>query len=223
MGGGLDQLLQEWICSTLGGDGGGWPVARYDSGFVREGEQAGLDGVDDLLAVSTREVGAADAAGEERVSGEDHFERGKMETDGALGVAGGVKDLGGVGGESDGAAVDKGFVGREGFRRIDTNPGCLFGHDVELGKVVFVEKDGSAGEGFKFDSSADVIDVGVSDEDLLEGEAEGGEAAMDAGDLIAGVDDDGFAGFFVGQYGAVALQWADGKGLENHGFIVGRR
>ena len=49
-----------------------------------------------------------------------------------------------------------------------------------------------------------------------------GETAVDAADLVAGIDDDGFAGFLVAQDGAVALQRADGKGLEDHGFIVER-
>jgi hypothetical protein len=180
-----------------------------------------LDGVNDLLTVAAGEVGAADAAGEERVTSEDHLERSEVKTDGTLRVAGGVKDLGRIVFKADGTAVVEGFVGWGGFRGIDTNPVCLFSHDLELGKVVFVEKDGGAGELFKPLRTADVIDMRVGYKDLLEGEAEGGEAAMDAGDLIARVDDDGFAGFLVGQDCAVALERADGKGLENHGFIVG--
>ena len=104
---------------------------------------------------------------------------------------------------------------------MDTDPGGLVGHHLEQGKVVFVEKDGGAGEGLEFERATDVVDVGVGDENLLELEAEGGEAAVDAGDLVAGIDDDGFAGFLVAQDGAVALERADGKGLEDHGFIVG--
>ena len=92
----MDQLLQEWICSAFGADGGGWSVAGNDPGFVGEGQQAGVDGVDDLLEVAAGQVGAADAAGKERVAGEDHLERSEVKADGALGVAGGVQDLGWV-------------------------------------------------------------------------------------------------------------------------------
>ena len=127
-------------------------------------------------------------------------------------MAGGMEDLGRIGVEADTAAVCKGFVGWGGFWRIDTNPGRLFGHDLEHGKVVFVEKDGCAGEGLELECSADVVDVGVGDKDLLEGESEGGEPAMDARDFIAGVNDDSFAGFLVSQDCAVALEWADRKG-----------
>ncbi len=42
--------------------------------------------------------------------------------------------------------------------------------------------------------AAHVVDVGVGDENLLELEAEFGEAAVDAAHLVAGIDDDGLAG-----------------------------
>jgi hypothetical protein len=45
---------------------------------------------------------------------------------------------------------------------------------------------------------------------------------MDAADLVAGIDDDGLAGHFVAEDGAVAGQRADGKGFQNHGLIVSR-
>src|SRR5271167_3066814 len=43
---------------------------------------------------------------------------------------------------------------------------------------------------------------------------------MDAGDLIARIDDDGLVSLFVAKHGAVALQRTDGEGLEDHGTIV---
>jgi hypothetical protein len=64
--------------------------------------------------------------------------------------------------------------------------------------------------------------VGVGDEDLLELEPMSGEKTMDSLNLIAGIDDDGFAGCLVAEQGAIALQEADGKGLEDHGFILVR-
>ena len=65
-----------------------------------------------------------------------------------------------------------------------------------------------------------MVDVGVGDENLLELEAERGEAAVNAADLVAGIDDDGLAGLLVAKDGAVALQRADGKGFEDHGSIL---
>ena len=77
----------------------------------------------------------------------------------------------------------------------------------------------------ELERAADVVDVGVRDENLLERQAERCQAAVNAGDFVAGVDDDGLGGVLVAQDGAVALQRADGKCLEDHCVIVeaGRR
>jgi hypothetical protein len=195
-------------------------VARDDFGAVGEGEQARLDGVEDLVVVAAGQVGPSNAAGKEGIAGEDHFQGFEVKADGALGVAGRVNDLGGVVFEAYAAAIGEGFVGRGSFRSGNADPCGLFGHDLEKGKIVFVEEDGSAGEGFELEGSADVVDVGVGDENLLQGQAVGFKALVNAGDLVAGVDDDSFASFFVAEKSAIALQRADRKGLEDHGFIV---
>ena len=56
-----------------------------------------------------------------------------------------------------------------------------------------------------------MVDVGVGDDDLLDGEMVPGERRRGCGDVVAGVDDDGFARGFVAEDGAVALEQADGK------------
>jgi hypothetical protein len=217
---GLRRLFQKRICLAFDADGGGWAVARDDRDLVRQVEKAGVDGFDDLRVVASGEVGAADASREESVAGEDHFERGEMQTDGTLSVSGGVDDLGGVVFEAYAAAVGQGFIGRSGFGCFDAEPGCLGGHHLEERKVCLIQVDWGAGKGLEFEGTADMVDVGVGDEDLLQSESERGEAAVDAGDFVAGVDDDGLAGFLVGKDGAIALQRADGKGFEDHEVIL---
>lgn len=101
-----------------------------DSNVVGQGEQPRLDGVKDLVVAAAGQVGSSDAAGEEGITGENHLQWFEVKADGALGVAGRVKDVGGVVVEADTAAVGEGFVGRGGFGRIDADPGCLFGHDL---------------------------------------------------------------------------------------------
>lgn len=197
-------------------------MSRNDSGVFGQGEQACVDGVEDLVGIAAGEVGSADAAGKEGIAGENHLERFEVKADGSLGVAGSVDDVRGVIGDADDAAVGERFVGWGGFGSWNADPCGLFGHDFQKGKIIFVEIDGCAGEGFQLERSADVVDVGVSDEDLLQDEAEGGETAVDSGDFVAGVDHDSFASLFVGEDGAIALQRADGEGLEDHGFIVER-
>jgi hypothetical protein len=71
-------------------------------------------------------------------------------------------------------------VGFFGFRSGDAEPAGLGFHDGEQRQVVFIEQDGCAGEALEAQCSADVVDVGVGDEDLLQLEAELGETAMDA-------------------------------------------
>ena len=205
---------------ALRADGSSGAVTGEDPGFVGQGEQAGGDGVDDLRVVAAGEVGAAYAAGKEGVAGDEQVEWGEVEADGALGVAGGVEDLGGIAVEADDEAVGERFVGGRGFRRGNAQPAGLRLHHFEQGKVVFVEEDGGAGETLKAERTTHVVDVGVGDEDLLELEAEFGQSAVNASDFVAGIDDDGFTHFFVTEQGAVALQRADGKGLQDHSSIL---
>ena len=204
---------EEGIAFALAADGGGGAVAGEHFGFVGQGQQAGLDGVDDLAGVAAGQVSAADAAGKERVAGDEQLERGKVEADGALGVAGRVQNLCREAFEADDEAVGEILVGRGGFRGGRAEPAGLSVHYLELGQVVLVHEDGCAGEALELEGAAYVVNVAVGDEDLLELEAELSEAALDAADLFAGIDDDGFAGFLVAEDGAVALEWTDGEGL----------
>ena len=153
---------------------GPWPGRTLVSSGKRQ--QAGLDGVDDLVEVAAGQVGAADAAGKERVAGDEKLERGKMQADGALGVAGGVEHLGGVVFEADGCAVGQGSIGRRGLRGGNAQPFGLLLHHLEQGQVVFIQKDGGAGEPLQLERAAHVVDVGMGDENLLQLEAEFGEA-----------------------------------------------
>lgn len=195
-------------------------MARYDAGLVGQSQQTRMNGVDDLFEAAAGKVCAADAAGKESVASEDHLKRRKVEANGSLSVTRSVDNLGWVVGEADSLAIGEDLVGRSGFWSGDAKPGCLLVHHLEQRQVVFVEVDGGAGKALEPESAANVVDVGVCDEDLGEFEAVIGEALMNAGDLIAGINDDGFARGFVGEDGAVALQRADGESLENHVLIL---
>jgi hypothetical protein len=72
---------------------------------------------------------------------------------------------------------------------------------------------------FEAVGSGDVVDVGVGDEDLFDGEGVLVEKSENARDVVAGVDDDGFACDFVTEDRAVALEGADGEGFEDHGLL----
>jgi len=97
--------MQKGVASFLLTYGRGWSVSWNDLGLVGQGQQAAVNRVEDLVVVAAGKVGASDAAGKERVSGDEQFERRKVQADGALGVSGGVQDLGRVGGESHSHSV----------------------------------------------------------------------------------------------------------------------
>ena len=99
----------------------------------------------------------------------------------------------------------------------DAEPAGLDVHHLDQRQVARVVEDGRAGELLEAVGSGDVVDVGVGDEDLLDGEVVLGEEGDDAGDVVAGIDDDGFAGGFVAEDGAVALEGADGEDFVDHG------
>jgi len=81
--------------------------------------------------------------------------------------------------------------------------------------VILAEDSDSA------DVTAEVVDVGVGDDDLFEGELVAGEGGDDAGDVVAGIDDDGLACDIIPENRAVALQHSDGQNLVDHKPIVG--
>jgi hypothetical protein len=142
-----------------------------------------------------------------------------VETDAAFGMARSVEDARGMAGDADGGSVFEGAVGRKDFGRGDADPGGLLIHNVELREIVLVEEDGGAGGFFEEGRAADVVDVGMGDDDLLQREFVLGEEGEDLGDAVAGVDDHGLAGGLVAEDGAIALEGADGEGFLDHGYF----
>jgi hypothetical protein len=198
-------------------------VAWDDVCFVGEAKEPVVEGAEDLFAVAAGQVSAADGASEEGVSSEEEIFRREVEADAAFSMAGSVEDAGSVAGDADGGSVFEGGVGGKDFGRGDSDPGGLLVHDVKLGQVVLVEEDGSAGGFFETGGAADVVDVGVGDDDLLQSELMVREAGEDLRDVVTGVDDHGFARGGVAEDGAVALEGTDGEGFADHGYFYCRR
>jgi hypothetical protein len=205
---------------SFGVDCGPGAVAGQDAGVARQGQETGFDGLDDLARVSAGEIGAADAAGKQSIAGNDHLERLEMKTNRTLGVTGRVQNFSGVAIETDTQAIGEAYIWCGHIRGWNADPCRLFLHHLEKREIIFVEKDGSAGEVLQFERTADVVDVAVRDQDLLELESEVGEAPVNPADFIAGIDDDGFGGILVAKEGAIALQGADDERLENHDGIL---
>jgi hypothetical protein len=65
-----------------------------------------------------------------------------------------------------------------------------------------------------------MIDVGVRDDDLLDLQVMLADEREDVLNVIARIDDHGFAGGLVADDRAVALERSDGKDFVDHAFIV---
>ena len=102
-------------------------------------------------------------------------------------------------------------------RRGHSDPCGLDVEHLEQIVIVLVEQDGRAGRGAQFHGSAHVVDVRMSDDDLLYLQVVLAHQSENALDFIAGVDHHGFVRGLVSDDGAVALQRADGKDFVDHG------
>jgi hypothetical protein len=196
-------------------------VTGHDLGLVGKREQPRVNRFEYLFGVASGKIGAADAAGKKRVSSDDHLERNEVKTDRALRVAGGVDNLGRNAIEADTFGVGEGLIGRSGGGDGHADPAGLLRHHLEQGEIVLIEENGSTREALELERATDVVNVGVRDQDLSEREAVFGQAAVNALNFVTGINDDGFARGFVAEQSAVALQRADGKGLEDHQIILG--
>src|SRR5271157_3498523 len=113
---------QEGIASAFRADSGFGAVAGKNPDFIRQCQQAGMDGVDDLIEIAAGKIGASDAAFKERVSGHQQLERGKVQADRALRVPGSVDDLSWVASQTHNLAIGQAFIRRRGLRRRNADP-----------------------------------------------------------------------------------------------------
>ena len=194
-------------------------MAGDDEGFAGQGEQAFVDAVEKLVAIAAGKVRAAYAASEKGISGDEEIGCRDVKAEAAFGVAGGEEDSAFDAVDGEGFVVGGRVVGRMDVAdgEIEANPGGLPIHDGDEREVFFVIDDGGAGDLFESLGAGDVVEVGVGDDDLLDGELVLGEDGEDAADVVAGVDDDSFVGGFVAEDGAIALEEADGEGFADHG------
>jgi len=139
-----------------------------------------------------------------------------VQAEAALRVAGGVEDSGVDAGDAEDFVVGGGVVRGLDGGDFEVEPGGLGGHEIDERNVVLAVEDGRAGDLLEGERAGDVVDVGVGYEDLADGELVLVEEGEDAGDVVAGIDDDGLTRGFVAEDGAVALQEADGEGFADH-------
>ena len=103
------------------------------------------------------------------------------------------RTLGGIALEPDGPAIVPGSRPAAPSLASPRPASWPAPHHFELRQIAFVQLDGRAGEPLQLERAADVVDMAVGDENLLQLEACAGEPLLDARDFVAGIDDDGFA------------------------------
>src|SRR5207253_5144377 len=134
--------------------------------------------------------------------------------------AGGVQHVGREGASLERFGVGDAVVDFHFAGRTHSHPGSLHVKHFEQVVVVLVEDNGCAGGGAEFLGSADVVDVSVGDDDLVYYQVVFADEREHVVYVVAGVNDHGFAGVFIADDGAVALQRAYGQNFVDHGFIV---
>ena len=142
---------------------------------------------------------------------------GKIETDAAFGVTWSVEDGTSQSCDGDDLTVFEAGVGWGYFGSGDAEPSGLNVHHFDQRQIVLVIEDGCSGELLESLRSSNVVDVGVGDDDLLDGKLMLFKSGDDAGDIVAGIDHDGLMGDFVAENGAVALERAYDEDFVDHG------
>ena len=209
-------LLQERVLFPLLPDRRLRSMARDDDRLVGQGEDAAMQGFQNLLKRSSRQIGPANAAREQRVAGNQQFLRGEIQADAALGMAGGVQNIRGQASGAQALVVVEAGVDLDPPGRGHAEPRCLHVEHLQQRIVVLIKQDGSARLRPQFHRPANMIDVGMGDDDLFHLQLVPPDDREDVFDIVARIDDHRFARGFIADDRTIALQRADGKDFVNH-------
>ena len=100
--------------------------------------------------------------------------------------------------------------------RFHSQPGRLHVQTVVELLILSVHVNRRAGGGFELGRASDMVDVRVRDHDGLHSQPVAAQHGENVVDLVTWVDDDGFAGGFLAENRAVALEHSYGQNLVNH-------
>ena len=211
-------------------DGGGKAVAGMHHGVVGKSEQFADERLHNFFQGATPEVRAANAAGEKRVACEKN-RRGygylagvgrKEEARAAWSVARCMDHLCCETTPLERIAFAQELMDFGDRRRLDAEKAGLHLHRLIERNIVAVHQNRSARVVVEFFQTADMVDVRVGADDSLDGELVAAEQIHDAVNLVARVEDDGFARDGIADDGTVALQQADGNGEVQQALAVWR-
>jgi hypothetical protein len=190
-GPGGGQPDEEGVLSPLGGERRLGHVAGIDARLAGIAVEQQGDRREQGRRVAAGEIGPADRPAEQHVAAE----QGLVGRDGvghvAGTVAGGEDDVELEAGELEPLAAGDGVLGLVALERAEAGPGDVA---VDVGEDVALElghPDLGAGGGGERSDGADVVEVGVGEEDGRHGEAVGVQRGEQPIGLLAGVDHEG--------------------------------
>ena len=191
-------------------------MPRNHDRLIRQGQYFLVQRLDDLLEGSAGKVGAADAAREQRVSGNQLVLGWKIKANAAFGVSRRVQNIRFQASSRQRIRVAGALVNLYGPGRSDANPSGLNVHHLEQRLVVLIQKNGRSGRGPQLHRSTNMVDMRVGDNNLLDFEIVFANQRQYVFDIIAGINDHPFARSLIADDRAIALQRADGDDFMNH-------
>ena len=197
-------LLQVWIIGGFFGDGAGGAVAGVDDGGRRQGQELLPDGGQQGGAVAARKVGAADAALEKGVAGEDDAGLGKVIADAARGMAGSGQRTEGETGQLRRHVLRLRQVAGGGHPRGQGVKGTVVHGTVSGG-----DPGGNGPAPGQVGHGPDVIHMRMGEQDGPGPQATIRDGLDDPGGLVAGVDEQQVQRQRVPDQIAVRFQHAD--------------
>ncbi len=194
-------------------------MAGDDHGVIRECEHGVVQRAQDFLHRSAGQVGASDGAGEESVAGDQFLVGGKIEADAAFRVSGRVQDAGAERARGDGFSALDILIDNDRARWGHADPVGLLVEHFQQSIVILVQQDGRSRGRAQLHGSADVVDVGMGDHDLLDLQIVLADDGQHVVNIVAGIDHHGFARCVVADDRAIALQRAHLDDFVDHNCV----
>lgn len=190
-------------------------TGNYDQA-VGQRQQLVTDGRQDLPAVAAREIGAADGVAEQGVAGDEFVLRGRQQADAPLRMARGVEHLERMIGQPDLVAIPQRHIEVRLLGGLDAQPAGLYIQMRGQVQIALVHVDRSARAGVEAGGAADMIDVGVGDDDGGDPKLVAVQDLLNFGKVVPGVDDHGLTRRFIAEDGTIALQHPHRQDLVDH-------
>lgn len=191
-----------------------------DHRFVWQREHAIVQRSDDLIEGAAGQVSSSNAARKQSVAGYELLLHREVDTDTSFRMTRRVHcdclELPAL----NRIMIPDTLIDFDSAGRFRSNPGCLHIQHLQQRVIVLVEQNRGARGLLQLHCPADVVDVRMSDDDLLELELVLIEDGEDPLNLVAGIDHKRFACALVTDHRAVTAEKANGENLVDQGLYL---